>query len=194
LIIIFIIISYLLGSIPSAYLAGKMVKGIDIRKVGDGNSGAANVFREVGPTAGLVVMVADILKGSAAIWISQPFSSQPTVFLCGLAAVVGHIWPVFTGFKGGRGEATASGVLVVLLPQPMLILLAIAIVPMIITRNTMLLAAILFAPLWLVAWLMGASGALIGYSIGLPIVVGLNHVFNTRNIPVEIKKRSHLMR
>jgi acyl phosphate:glycerol-3-phosphate acyltransferase len=139
-------------------------------------------------------MVADILKGSAAIWISQPFSSQPTVFVCGLAAVLGHIWPVFTGFKGGQGEATASGVLVVLLPQPMLILLAIAVIPMIITRNTMLLAAILFAHLWLVAWLLGASGTLIGYSIGLPCVVGLNHIFNTRHMTVEVKKRSHLMR
>jgi acyl phosphate:glycerol-3-phosphate acyltransferase len=191
---ILIIAGYFIGAIPFAYIAGKIFKGIDIRKTGDGNVGAANVFREIGALAGLLVMVADIGKGVAAILLVQAFSSQMiTVYLTGIAVVAGHTWPVFLGFKGGRGEATAGGVLVVLLPA-MLILLAIAIIPFILTRNTMLLGAILFAPLWLLALLTGASGMLIGYSILLPCFVGINHYFTTRNLSQEIKKRGRVMR
>jgi glycerol-3-phosphate acyltransferase PlsY len=116
------------------------------------------------------------------------------VYLTGLAAVLGHIFPVFLGFKGGRGEATASGVLVVLLPKAMLILLCIAIVPFIITRNTMLLGTILFLPLSLSAYLSGAPPALIGYSAGLPCLVGLSHLITTRHLSLEIKKKSKYMR
>lgn len=187
--------SYLLGSIPSAYIAGKLVKGIDIRRVGDGNVGAANAFRELGPAAGLTVMVIDILKGVAAVLITQAFASQIVVFLAGLAAVVGHTWPLFIGFKGGRGEATASGVLVSLLPAAMFILLAVAIIPFILThRNTLVLGAILFAPLWALAWILGASVPLIIYSVAIPCVVGLAHFFTTRKLPSDIRTRGRFMR
>ncbi len=127
--------------------------------------------------------------------ITQAFASQLVVFIAGFAVVAGHIWSPFIGFKGGRGEATASGVLVVLLPQAMFILLAIAIIPFLLThRNTMVLGAILFAPLWLAAWLMGASVALIGYSLALPCLVGLTHFFTTRKLSTEIKQRGRFMR
>ncbi len=185
--VLFIVVSYLLGSIPSAYIAGRL-KGIDIRKAGDGNVGAANAYREVGPVAGIVVIFADVFKGVAAIALTQTYAPQWAVFLAGLAAVAGHIWPVYIGFKGGRGEATAGGVLVTLLPYPELILLALAIIPFIITRNTMLLGGILFAPLWLVALLMGASMVLVTYSIALPCVVGLTHFFTTRHLSSDLKK------
>ena len=145
--VILIVAGYLIGSIPFAYVAGRVVKGIDIRKTGDGNVGAANAFHEIGAGAGIIVMVADVLKGVAAIFLVRAFSSEIlTIYLTGVAVVAGHTWPVFLGFKGGRGEATASGVLVVLLPQAMLILLGIALVPFVLTRNTMLLGAILFLP------------------------------------------------
>lgn len=186
--------SYLLGSIPSAYIAGRILKGMDIRKVGDGNVGAASAFREIGPAAGLSVLVADVCKGVAAILIVQALASQLVVFLAGFAVVAGHIWSPFIGFKGGRGEATASGVLVVLLPQAMLILLAVAIIPFIITRNTLVLGAILFAPLWLAAWLLGASGSLITYSIAMPCLVGLTHFFTTRKLPADVKQKGRFMR
>jgi glycerol-3-phosphate acyltransferase PlsY len=189
---VLIIIGYLLGSIPSAYIAGR-VKGIDIRKVGDGNVGAANAFREVGPLAGILVILLDVFKGVGTIFIAQAFTgSELTVFLAGIAAVAGHVWPVFLGFKGGRGEATAGGVLVALIP-PMLILLAIGLIPFIITRNTLLLGAILFAPLWLVAWITGGSPALIAYSIGLPCIVGITHFLTTRHLPEHLKKSGKYM-
>jgi len=191
---ILVLFSYLLGSIPSAYVAGRVLKRIDIRNVGDGNVGAANAYREIGPVAGVTVLVADVCKGAIAVTVAQTFASQLIVFLAGLAVVAGHNWPVYIGFRGGRGEATAIGVLCVLLPQAMLILLGVCAVPFLVTRNTMLAGAILFAPLWLVALLMGASGALIGYSIGLPCLVGLTHLLTTRNLPDDVKGRSNYMR
>lgn len=192
---LFILFSYLLGAIPTAYILGRVLKGLDIREVGDGNVGAANAYREIGAIVGVGVMLIDICKGVAAILITQAFASHLVVLLAGFAVVTGHIWSPFIGFKGGRGEATASGVLVVLLPQAMLILLAIAIIPFLIThRNTVVLGAILFAPLWLVAWLTGASVDLIGYSLGLPCLVGITHFFTTRKLSPEIKQRGKYMR
>jgi acyl phosphate:glycerol-3-phosphate acyltransferase len=188
-----IVCSYLAGSIPTGYIAGKMVKNIDIRQAGDGNVGAANVFREVGPLAGLVVMLADIAKGAGTIIIAQQFASPLIVYFSGVAVLAGHIWPIYLGFKGGRGESTAAGVLVVLLPQAMLILAAVSLVPFILTRNTILLGAMLFAPLWLVAWILGASLPLICYSIGLPCIVGLTDLFTKRHLDKEIRARGKFM-
>ncbi len=193
--VVIVLLSYLIGSIPFAYIVGRTVKGIDIRKAGDGNVGAANALHEIGVVAGLVVMVADILKGVTVVLVAQGVHlTQTGVLLAGFACVLGHIYPVFLGFRGGRGEATAAGVLVVLLPVPMLVLLGIGLIPVILTRNTMILGAILFAPLWLLALLTGASLGLILYSILLPCLVGIQHLVTTRNLPVEVRRRSHLLR
>ena len=189
-----VLFGYLLGSIPSAYIAGRLVKGIDIRKVGDGNVGAANAYREMGFKAGMAVLVADVGKGMVAISITSILASQPVVLVAGLGAVAGHNWPVYIGFRGGRGESTTLGVLSVLLPQPMLILLAVSAVPFFITRNTMVAGAILFSPLWLVALLTGASLALVVYSIGLPCLVGLTHFLTTRHLPEEARETANYMR
>jgi len=189
-----VLFSYLLGSIPSAYIAGRLVKGIDIRKVGDGNVGAANAYREIGSKAGMAVLVADVGKGAIAVSITSILASQPVVLLAGLGAVAGHNWPLYIGFRGGRGESTALGVLSVLLPQPMLILLAVSAVPFFVTRNTMVAGAILFSPLWLVALLTGASLALVVYSIGLPCLVGLTHFLTTRHLPEEARETVNYMR
>ena len=189
-----VLFSYLLGSIPSAYVAGRVLKGIDIRKVGDGNVGAANVYRAVGPPAGIATLVADACIGAVAAIVAQAFASQPVVFLAGLAVVAGHNWPVYIGFRGGRGEATAIGVLSVLLPQAMFILLAVCAVPFLITRNTMLAGAILFAPLWLVALLMRMPGPLVVYSVVLPCLVGFTHLLTTRHLPKDVKKAAIYMR
>ncbi len=191
--IILVLFSYLLGSIPSAYIAGRVLRGIDIRNVGDGNVGAANAYREIGSKAGTAVLVADVGKGALAVSITSIFASQPVVLLAGLGAVAGHNWPLYIRFRGGRGESTAIGVLFVLLPQAMLILLAVSAVPFFVTRNTMLVGAILFSPLWLVALLMGASAALVGYSVGLPCLVGLTHFVTTRHLPHETRRAAIYM-
>ncbi len=116
-----IIFSYLLGSVPTAYLAGYLLKGEDIRKLGSGNVGATNALRVLGKGPGITVLLIDILKGALAVTAAGDFiighSNQefPAVLLrvgCGIAAVAGHNWPVFLGFKGGKGVATTLGVLI----------------------------------------------------------------------------------
>ncbi len=176
-------LGYLLGSIPTAYIAGRILKGVDIRQIGDGNMGAANSFRQLGAKAGVAVGIADAAKGALAVLIAQA-ASLPlvVVLLTGTAVVVGHNWPVFLGFRGGRGESTTIGVLLVTITQPILILAAPAIAAHFILRDTTKAAAFLFVPLPLVCWLTGLSGALIAYSIALPCLVGFTHFLRTRRV------------
>jgi acyl phosphate:glycerol-3-phosphate acyltransferase len=120
LILIAIIISYLVGSIPTAYLAGKILKGIDIRKFGSGNIGATNALRVLGKKTGATVLLIDVLKGVIPVIflgkyvLSQGISlSQELVYIAIAAScVIGHIWTIFLGFKGGKGVATSLGVLI----------------------------------------------------------------------------------
>ncbi|MBA7602400.1 Glycerol-3-phosphate acyltransferase [subsurface metagenome] len=185
-----IIMGYLLGSFPSAYIAGRLLRGVDIRGVGDSNMGAANAWHELGARAGIVVLIADVGKGAAAMLIATVIGvSLPALLLTGLAVVAGHNWPLFLGFRGGKGAATTFGVLLTQLPYPMLILLGVALIPFAITRNVNLAGAFLFSPAALVAWWLDASGALIAYSILLPCMVGLTHFITTRNPPLEVKER-----
>jgi glycerol-3-phosphate acyltransferase PlsY len=176
-------LAYLLGSIPTAYIAGRILKGVDIRQIGDGNMGAANTFRQLGPKAGITVGIIDAAKGALAVLIAQIAGlSLFAVLLAGTAVVVGHNWPVFLGFRGGRGEATTIGVLLVVITRPMLIMAIPAIAAHFILRDTTKAGAVLFVPLPLVCWLTGASGALIAYSIALPCLVGFTHFLRTRRV------------
>jgi glycerol-3-phosphate acyltransferase PlsY len=116
-----VIIGYLLGSIPFGVIIGKMVRGIDVREHGSGSMGMTNVMRTVGAKAGLIVLILDLLKGSAAvalawaIFYSEPASTvQWGQMAGGVAAVIGHSWPVYIGFRGGRGISTAFGAILVI--------------------------------------------------------------------------------
>ncbi|MHB8155248.1 MAG: glycerol-3-phosphate 1-O-acyltransferase PlsY [Candidatus Omnitrophota bacterium] len=117
--IIALLASYLLGSIPTAYLFGKALKGIDIRKVGSGNVGATNALRVLGKSAGITVLLLDILKGLIAVTFLANFFVFKTVFgqeqnlriFMGLCCICGHNWTIFLQFKGGKGIATSFGVL-----------------------------------------------------------------------------------
>ena len=189
-----VIVSYIIGLFPSAYIAGRLLKGVDIRKVGDRNAGAANVYRNISHTAGMTVLAIDIGKGAIAVLLAQAVASQPIVLLCGVAVVAGHNWPIFLRFKGGRGLATTIGVLLALLPIAMSILLAVCAVPFLKTRNLVITGSILFAPLPLLAWRLGASYWLILYSVTLPCLAGLIHLITTRNLPEEEKREALHMR
>ncbi|MCK4369150.1 MAG: glycerol-3-phosphate acyltransferase [Dehalococcoidales bacterium] len=178
-----VILGYFLGSIPTAYIVGRLLKGVDIRQIGDGNMGAANTFHQLGAKAGVAVGIIDAAKGALAVLIAQAAGlSLFAVLLTGAAVVVGHNWPVFLGFRGGRGEATTIGVLLTTITQPMLILAIPAIAAHFILRDTTKAAAVLFVPLPLVCWLVGLSGALIAYSITLPCLVGFTHFLRTRRV------------
>jgi len=178
-----VIMGYFLGSIPTAYIAGRVVKGIDIRRVGDANVGAANAFRQLGKKIGIAVGLIDAGKGALAVLIAQAADiPQETVLITGVAAIIGHNWPVFLGFRGGRGECTTIGVLLIMIPQPMLILGGAAMVTLLITRNVVLSSAVLFIPLSLLCWWLEVSGMLVGYSIALPCLVGFTHFLRTRRV------------
>ena len=192
--LLLVMLSYLMGSFPSAYLAGRRAKGIDIRKVGDKNAGASNVYRHIGHRAAAIVIIADIAKGAIPVLIAKILVAEPHVLLCGLAALAGHVLPVFIGFKGGRGEATTIGVLLALLPKEMAIVLALSAIPYFLSRNLVLVGIAIFAPLPVLTWLMEASWVLVGYTLLLPCLVGLAHVLTTRKLSPEAKQESLFMR
>lgn len=115
---------YLLGSLPTGWLAGRWLAGIDLRQLGSGSTGATNVLRQLGKGPALVVFLVDVLKGSAAVLLAkallQPSGFTPItdwwVVAAGLAALAGHIWPVWLGWKGGKAVATGLGMLLGLVP------------------------------------------------------------------------------
>jgi glycerol-3-phosphate acyltransferase PlsY len=168
IIILAIVIGYLLGSIPCAYIAARLAKGVDIRRVGGGNVGALNVMREIGTIAGLAVYVADMAKGVLAVLVAQWLGAPVLwVFAAGLAAVVGHSWPVWLKFRGGQGLATTMGVLVVLAPIEFAISFAIIVIAMFITSNARFSSAVGLVLLPMIIWLFGGELSLIIFSIVL---------------------------
>jgi glycerol-3-phosphate acyltransferase PlsY len=118
------ILAYLLGSLPSAVWIGKLVHNIDVRQYGSGNAGAANVIRVLGWKTGIPVMIIDLAKGWTAAMLPQFFNIAPSgsalitnlQILTGVTAIIGHIFPVFAGFRGGKGVATVFGVLLAMQP------------------------------------------------------------------------------
>lgn len=109
--VLFAIIAYLLGSIPSALLVGKIAFNKDIREHGSGNLGATNAFRVLGMKAGIIVTLSDILKGTAATVIPILFDASVHPLIIGLFAVIGHTYPIFAKFKGGKAVATSAGII-----------------------------------------------------------------------------------
>lgn len=135
-----IILSYLLGSVPTSYIMGRLWKGIDLRKHGSGNVGAANTFRVLGPIPGVTVLFVDVLKGLIAVFfisrlaMGSSLSSEWVKVFCGIAAICGHNWTIFLKFKGGRGVATSIGVFFALAWQAIGISLLLGIVIVALTR------------------------------------------------------------
>ncbi|MFJ7940286.1 glycerol-3-phosphate 1-O-acyltransferase PlsY [Peribacillus sp. NPDC096622] len=114
--ILTLFLSYLIGSISFALVVGKLFYKTDIRGYGSGNLGATNTFRVLGKKAGLIVAIADLLKGTFACLLPPIFNSTVNPIICGLLAILGHVFPVFAGFKGGKAVATSTGVLLFLTP------------------------------------------------------------------------------
>ncbi len=173
-----IVLGYLLGSIPSAYLATHWAGGGDIRRLGGGNVGGLNVFREIGVGPALAAGIADVGKGAVAVAIAQWGLKAPEayVLLAGLAAVVGHNWMVWLKFSGGKGMGATIGVLAVLLPlygYSLLlgIFIAVIIVPLVITRNVALSMGIGLLALPFIIWFGTGSGYAIVVSIALVLVI-----------------------
>lgn len=189
-----IIIAYLLGAIPFAYIAGRLFKGIDIRRVGGGNMGAVNTAREIGPVPGLLVLVADIAKGALAVLIALWLDlSLILVFVAGFAAVVGHNWPVFLKFKGGKGAATAIGVLFALTPVEFAISLALIVAIIVITSNVRLAVAIGLVVLPVIIWQLDGSGMRVAYSVIMLLFLGVRTLPGTREAMAKTGGRKNLI-
>ncbi|MFH0771289.1 MAG: glycerol-3-phosphate 1-O-acyltransferase PlsY [Candidatus Omnitrophota bacterium] len=125
LFLVSLISAYLIGSIPTSYLFGKILKGIDIRQFGSGNVGATNTYRVMGKLPGIAVLIIDVVKGLicvtllARLFLSLGVSMDPKTYslMLGLASIVGHDWTIFLKFKGGKGVATSTGVFMGISPQ-----------------------------------------------------------------------------
>jgi glycerol-3-phosphate acyltransferase PlsY len=118
-----LVAGYLLGSIPTGFLAGRM-RGIDIRTIGSGSMGATNVFRAMGPRVGAAVLVVDVLKGLAAVLVAGALAGSTWAILAGALAMAGHAFPIWLRFRGGKGVATGLGVVFGIVP-----LAAVVVIP-----------------------------------------------------------------
>lgn len=172
-----LICAYLIGSFPSAYLAGRFRRGIDIRGVGSKNVGAMNVFYKVGFAEGILVLAIDISKGAAAValarWLGVPMIVE---LFAGVAAVIGHIFPVWLKFRGGRGGATIIGILIFLMPWGIPFYLAIFGLSLLITRYPTLSYSVAFLCFPFVAWLIYHSGALVVFSLGILLLPVIKYI------------------
>jgi len=181
-IVLAMVIAYLLGSIPCAYLIARLVKGVDIRKVGGGNVGTVNTMREIGTLPGVSVLFADIAKGALAVLIAQWLGLHLYwVFAVGIVAVAGHNWPVWLKFRGGQGLATTMGVLLALSPIPFAICFGVLLVALIFTSNVRLSAVVGFIFLPPLVWAFGGELSVIIYSIVLPVLCLLKTIPRLRS-------------
>ncbi|MEQ9094192.1 MAG: glycerol-3-phosphate 1-O-acyltransferase PlsY, partial [Miltoncostaeaceae bacterium] len=146
--------AYLLGSLPFGYLAGR-ARGVDIRTVGSRNVGATNVFRTLGKPIGIAVMAADIAKGVLAVVLARWITDDPWPLVAAGAAVVGHVYPLWLRFRGGKGVAVGCGVAIGLMPLAVLVLVPVWVVVIVATRYVSLGSIVAAAALTPTVWAFG---------------------------------------
>ena len=175
------LLAYVIGAIPTAYLVTRYIMGRDIRGLGDYNSGAANVFRSVGPRAGMGVGGIDIVKGAVAVLAVRLLADNTgMLMMAGFAVLAGHNWPVFLRFRGGRGAATSVGVLIAILPALALPIGALSLVILYYTKKAIFALALFLIGIPFLSWTAGYSPELIAYSFAVPVFIGFCHLFSTR--------------
>ncbi len=184
--------SYFLGSIPTAYLMGRLLRGIDVRSRGSGNSGATNALRVLGPGAALVVLAVDLAKGLVPTLFALRFLPDvgPTPMtgaaVCAAFAVLGHVFSAFAGFRGGKGVATAAGALVALEPLLLPACVAVFAPALALSRRASVasLATAASAPAWCVAILLfrpgGLDPAAIAFAAAAAVLIFWTHRSNVR--------------
>lgn len=173
-----IVVAYLLGSIPSAYLIGRWLKGLDIREAGDGRLGAAAVRRRAGLFAGVIVAIMDVGKGVAAVFLAKALGLPlAVVAAAGLVAVVGHNWSLFLRFKGGKGALVTFGVLASLMFWPLLAAMAVSVIALILTNGkTGFSSGVAFFSLALINLFTGSPIVLVITPILLSVPMFLKHL------------------
>jgi len=188
---VFILLAYLLGSIPTSVWLGKAFYGIDIREFGSGNAGATNTMRVLGKKAGFPVLIIDVLKGASAVMLAyvSDFASNSAPFVnyqiaLGVAAVIGHIFPVFAGFRGGKGVATLLGVALAMEPQIAGLALIVFFIVLLIFQYVSLasMAAGLSFPIILLTLFPGRPVSMIAFSIIVAILLIITHKKNIQRL------------
>ncbi len=175
------VLCYAIGSLPTAYLFTRYILGQDIRQIGDFNSGAANVFRNVGAKAGMAVGAIDIIKGALVIVLAMVLVDDTGMeMMAGAAALAGHNYPLHLRFRGGRGAATAVGILIASVPIIGLPVGAFCLVLLYFTHKAIYPLAVFLVAIPVLTWPVGYSVALAIYVVAIPIAVGLSHFFTTR--------------
>ena len=176
-----ILLSYLVGAIPTGYLFGRLFNGIDIRQYGSGNIGATNVWRVLGKKIGTVTLVLDILKGLVAVTLIAHFFSA-TPFICGLAAILGHNFPVYLKFRGGKGVATSVGVVLGLAPSVVGAAFFIWIGVLLLTRYVSLASITAGLSLPILSILFGKPCELHWFFLVLGVLVVIQHRANIKRL------------
>lgn len=189
--IISLLIAYLIGAIPTAVWIGRTFYDIDVREYGSGNAGATNTFRVLGKKAGIPVLIIDIFKGWLAVRIAnysdlQIDSNQyiSLQLVLGVAALIGHIFPVFVGFRGGKGIATLVGIMLAVHPYGALAAIILFVVVLIITKYVSLgsiISAICF-PFLILFYFKETSQVLILFSFLIAILVIITHQKNIQRL------------
>ncbi|MCR2822888.1 glycerol-3-phosphate 1-O-acyltransferase PlsY [Lederbergia panacisoli] len=173
--------AYLIGSIPSGLIVGKVFYGIDIRQHGSGNLGGTNTFRTLGKKAGITVTLADILKGTIVILLVRLFGIDMHPLIAGIFAVVGHMFPIFAGFRGGKAVATSGGVLLGYVPILFILLVAVFLLSLKLTKYVSL-SSIIAGVFAVVYSLFTRDIPLILVALALASFVVIRHRTNIKRI------------
>jgi glycerol-3-phosphate acyltransferase PlsY len=177
-----VLLAYLLGSVPTGYILGSLA-GVDVRKAGSGNVGATNVARVVGKGHGIVTLLVDIAKGLVPVIIAQSLGLTPAATAsAGVAAFLGHLYPVFLRFQGGKGVATALGVFLGLAPSATLVMMAIFVLALLATRVVSLSSMVASACAPIVFWLLFHSPILTGTGLFIAAMIVLRHRGNIQRL------------
>jgi len=182
--ILAVVCGYFIGSVPSAYIAGHLVKKVDIRTIGSRNMGAMNTFYNLGFLPGVMVLAADILKGAGAVALARFLCGLATggetiviiEMLAGLFAVIGHNYPVWLKFKGGKGGATLIGVIIFLMPWALPIGFVLFLILTAITRVPTLSYGLAMVSFPFIAWLIYARGDYVAYSAVMLLIPFLSYI------------------
>lgn len=172
------LISYIIGSIPFSYIIARLYKGKDIRKLGTKNVGATNVISVVGLVPGLVALFFDISKGTLAVYLTEKITGNSVVSIfAGFFTVIGHNWPIFLKFNGGKGIATTIGILLIKSPISFLILYLIVIpITILITNDSFMSASMGFIILPLILWLLKRDIWWVIFGILLALIIVIRHM------------------
>ena len=200
--ILLLIFSYLIGSIPSSIWIGKHFYNIDIRDYGSGNAGATNTFRVLGIKAGIPVFFFDIFKGWAAVelihlssyYIPQTGSFINFELLLGIAALIGHIFPVYVGFKGGKGVATLMGIILAIHPLSALISMGIFVVTLLITKYVSLssMVAGFSFPILIIVVFETTTTSLVIFSLIISVLLLFTHQKNIERLLAKKESKANL--